>query len=123
MKKRYLLLVFILIFHCNIKAQTGKASWYSKESCQREGTSGVYTASGERFNEEDMTCAMRRRDFGKYYKVCNLDNDKCVVVRHNDFGPNKKLHNEGRIVDLSKGAFRKIADLRKGIINISVEKK
>jgi rare lipoprotein A len=68
-----------------------------------------------------MTCAMRRRDFGGLYKVCNLDNGKCVVVRQNDFGPNKKLHDAGRIVDLSKGAFRKIAPPWKGIVRVTVE--
>jgi rare lipoprotein A (peptidoglycan hydrolase) len=43
------------------------------------------------------------------------------VVCHTDFGPNKKLWDKGRKVDLSKGAFSQIADLRKGIINVKVE--
>jgi len=102
-----------------INAET--ASWYSTQSCQKEGTSGIFTASGEKFDENALTCAMRSRDFGKYYRITNLDNGKSVVVCHTDFGPNKKLWKKGRIVDLSKGAFRKIADLRKGIINVKVE--
>jgi rare lipoprotein A len=96
------------------------ASYYTYESCRREGTSGVWTASGERFNENDFTCAMRSRDFGKYYKVTNLNNGKSVIVRHNDFGPAKKLAKQGRIIDLSRGAFSAIADLRLGVIPVEV---
>lgn len=121
MKAVLLILLLITFPGRAVFADNGTASWYSVESCQREGTSGVWTASGEAYTNEGLTCAMRSRDFGKYYKVCNLDNNKCVVVKHNDFGPNKKLHSKGRIVDLSKGAFALIADLDKGLINVSVE--
>jgi rare lipoprotein A len=102
-----------------INAET--ASWYSTQSCQKEGTSGIFTASGEKFDENALTCAMRSRDFGKYYRVTNLANGKSVIVKHNDFGPNKKLHKKGRIVDLSKGAFKAIANLKRGIVNVKVE--
>jgi len=100
----------------------GTASYYTKKSCQREGTSGVWTASGEAYNEDAMTCALRRRDWGGEYRVTNIMNGKSVVVRHNDFGPNKTLYNRGRIVDLSRGAFSKIAELKSGIIQIKIEK-
>ena len=96
------------------------ASYYTKESCKKEGT-GILTATGEIYNEEDLTCAMRRRDFGKYYKITNQENGKSVIVRHNNFGPNKKLHDAGRIVDLSRKAFEQIADLDKGVIKITIE--
>ena len=120
-------LISSLIFYlssCNSTpafSQSLTASYYTYESCRREGTSGVWTASGERFNENDLTCALRSRDFGKFYKVTNLDNGKSVIVRHNDFGPNKKLHAKGRIIDLSKGAFKSIAALSRGVINVRVE--
>jgi rare lipoprotein A len=88
----------------------GVASWYHARR----------TASGERFSDATLTCAMRRRDYGKLYKVCNRDNGKCVVVRQNNFGPSKKLYNKGRIIDLSKAAFRRLADLKKGVIRVTV---
>lgn len=97
------------------------ASYYTYKSCVREGTSGVWTASGERFNENDLTCAMRRRDWGTKFKVTNLANGKSVIVRLNDFGPNKKLHDKGRVIDLSKGAFMKISSLKQGVIRVKVE--
>lgn len=118
--KSLILCGILLTFGVNAFGSTGTASYYTYQSCVREGTSGVWTASGERFNENDFTCAMRSRDFGKCYKVTNLATQKSVIVRHNDFGPNKKLHKNGRIVDLSKAAFAKIADLKKGVINVSV---
>ncbi len=99
----------------------GKASWYSTASCKEEGTSGVWTASNERFYDDQMTCAIRSREFGKIYIVTNLDNDKQVAIWHNDYGPAKYVAKRGVIIDLSKGAFNKIADLDKGVIRVKVE--
>lgn len=112
-------IIFTILTYQTVFAAT--ASYYTYESCVKEGTSGVWTASGERFDENDMTCAMRRRDWGTMFRVTNLANGKSVIVRLNDFGPNKKLHDKGRIIDLSKGAFEKIADLKTGVINVKVE--
>jgi rare lipoprotein A (peptidoglycan hydrolase) len=113
-------IIYASIAHAEI-TPPATASYYTYRSCVREGTSGVWTASGERFNENDLTCAMRRRDWGTKFKVTNLANGKSVIVRLNDFGPNKKLHNKGRIIDLSKGAFMKIASLKSGVIKVKVE--
>jgi len=118
---RYFIIFICLAFCITASAKSGLASWYSVESCQREGTSGVWTASGERFTNEGLTCAMRSRDFGKYYKVTNLENGKSVIVRHNDFGPNLKLWKEGRKIDLTKKAFSIIGNLDKGLIKVSIE--
>jgi len=115
------LIALICIFGFINWANADTASYYTYESCRREGTSGTFTASGERFNENDLTCAMRSREWGKMLKVTNLANGKSVIVRLNDFGPNKTLHDKGRIIDLSKGAFEQIADLRTGVINVKVE--
>jgi rare lipoprotein A len=89
----------------------GLASWYSART----------TASGERFNENDLTCALRKRDFGKRFKVCNVANNECVMVRQNNFGPAKHFYDKGRIIDLSKAAFSRIADLEEGIVRVTVE--
>lgn len=115
-----LIFATLILMVCSAHAETGSASYYTFKSCRAEGTSGYFTASGERFDENAMTCAMRSRAWGKHYRVTNLDNGKSVIVRNNDFGPNKRLHKQGRIIDLSKGAFQSIADLKKGIIKVSV---
>lgn len=113
----YLIICFVLLFGCADNQPVvgpypthGEASWY---------TTGR-TASGEKFKPQGFSCAIRRFDFGKHYRVCNVANDKCVVVRHNDFGPGKNLYTQGRIIDLSKPAFSRIADLKQGIIEVTV---
>ena len=53
-------------------AITGLATYYTEESCKREGTSGVYTANGEKFDEKALTCAMRSRAWGTKFKVTNV---------------------------------------------------
>jgi rare lipoprotein A len=114
----YLIILFLVLFGCAQDNEPvvgpypryGKASWYTARS----------TSSGEKFNRFGFSCAMRKFDFGKYYRVCNIKNNKCVVVRHNDFGPAKRMYLRGRIIDLSKAAFSRIADLKKGVIQVTV---
>ena len=89
---------------------TGYASWYNSQ----------FVASGENYHENELTSAMRKREFGKYYLVCNLENNKCAVAKHNDFGPSLNLFKKGRIIDLSRFAFFKVADLRKGVIRVRI---
>lgn len=78
--------------------QRGEASYYC---CSFHGRP---TASGERFNENAMTAAHRTLRFGTHVRVDNLSNGLHVVVTINDRGPFVK----GRIIDLSKGAARRI---------------
>ena len=105
----------------NRKIKIGTASYYTKASCQREGTSGVWTASSEKFDEEAMTCAMWGVRFGTIIKVTNILTKQSIYVRVNDRGPSKRLVAKGRIIDLSKGAFQKLAELRLGVIDVEIE--
>jgi rare lipoprotein A len=114
----------VLFIGCNkdpVWASGFTASYYTYESCRREGTSGVWTASGERYNENDLTAAMWDVPFGTKVKVTNLKNNKSIIVRINDRGPSRRLARQGRIIDLSKAAFTAIADLRLGVIPVEVE--
>lgn len=95
----------------------GKASWYS----QRSPGIRRRTANNEIFNDQAMTCAMWNVPFGQRIKVTNKDNGKSVIVRVNDRGPHKRYVRKGRIIDLSRGAFRKIASLKKGLVYIELE--
>jgi hypothetical protein len=54
---------------------------------------------------------------GSYAKVTNTATGKSVVVQINDYGPQGK----GRIIDLDKVAFQKIASLGAGVIGVKVE--
>ncbi len=62
--------------------------------------SGSKTASGQRFNENAMTCAHRSLPFGTKLRVTH--GGRCVVVTVNDRGPFVR----GRVLDLSTGAAR-----------------
>ncbi|MFA6281550.1 MAG: septal ring lytic transglycosylase RlpA family protein [Candidatus Omnitrophota bacterium] len=93
-----------------IYPKIGMASWYFAK----------ITATGEEAIDNDLTCAMRKTDFGKRYKVCNTANSKCVIVRHNNFGPSKYFYDKGRIIDLSKAAFSRIAGLDEGVIRVII---
>lgn len=96
---------------------TGVASWYSK----KDPGIKVTTANMEIFNDQLLTCAMWNIPFDSLIKVTNLDNGKSIIVRVNDRGPAKRLVRRGRIVDLTKKAFSKIANLDQGLIRVKVE--
>jgi rare lipoprotein A len=72
---------------------SGIASYYGNES-------GSRTASGQRFNQNAMTCAHRSLPFGTKLRVSA--GGRSVVVTVNDRGPFVR----GRVLDLSKGAAR-----------------
>lgn len=91
----------------------GAASWY-------DNADGFATATGERFDEDALTCAMRTRSlFGRKVRVTNVANKKSVIVKVNDYGPASRL--SGRVVDLSKAAFDRIGDLESGLVAVVVE--
>lgn len=97
------------------------ASWYSKADCIKEGSSGVYTASGKRFDENALTAASWFYPYGTKVKVTSLNNGRSIIVTINDRGPARRLVKKGRVLDLSRGAFEKLAPLSTGIIRIKLE--
>jgi len=86
----------------------GVASWYGP------GFHGRPTASGEIFDQEELTAAHRTLQFGTLVEVTNLANGRSVVVRINDRGP----FVEGRIIDLSLGAARLLGMLDAGLARV-----
>ena len=91
--------------------QEGGASYYAHKFHGRQ------TASGEIYNENDMTAAHKTLAFGTTVRVTNLANGKDVVVRINDRGP----FVEGRIIDLSYKAAGKLDMISAGVIKARVE--
>ena len=91
-------------------AEQGKASFYADKY------HGRTTASGERFSQQAATAAHLKLPFCTLVNVTNIANNKSVVVRINDRGP----YIRGRIIDLSKAMFEKIADSSAGVIDVSV---
>ena len=90
----------------------GTASFYGP------GFHGNLTASGERFNSQAMTAAHRSLPFGSRVKVTNQSNGRSVVIKINDDGP----HYGNRIIDLSEGAFARIASTGQGLASVCISK-
>src|SRR6201992_3439380 len=87
---------------------TGVASMYGNES-------GSKTASGQRFNENAMTCAHRSVPFGTKLRVSH--GGRSVVVTVNDRGPFVR----GRVLDLSTRAARAIGLTSAGVGRVTAE--
>lgn len=116
-------LLLILTALCSqAMAETGQATYYTVASCQREGTSGIYTANGERYDEQALTCALPWKPDGKEYLVYGHATGKQIVVRHNDYGPSKKCTKRGTVIDLTPKAFSIVCgDLSIGKCKISYQ--
>jgi rare lipoprotein A len=103
--------LLVLGMGCAGTTQRGRASYYGGKF------HGRATASGERFDKEAMTAAHKDLKFGTRVRVTNPENGRSVVVRVNDRFPGTK----GRIIDLSEGAFRRLAPLERGVIDVEIE--
>ena len=103
--------LLVLGMGCAGTTQRGRASYYGGKY------HGRATASGERFNKEAMTAAHKDLKFGTRVRVTNPENGRSVVVRVNDRFPGTK----GRIIDLSEAAFRRLAPLERGVIDVEIE--
>ncbi len=79
------------------KSHSGGASWYA-----HTGT---------------LAAANPWLPMGSYVRVTNTENGKSVIVVINDRGP----FGAGRIIDLDKVAFQKIASLGQGVVNVKME--
>jgi rare lipoprotein A len=87
---------------------SGMASFYGNES-------GSQTASGQRFNQNAMTCAHRSLPFGTKLRVTH--GGQSVVVTVNDRGPFVR----GRVLDLSTAAARAVGLTAAGVGHITAE--
>ena len=95
------------IFHAT-RSFSGMASYYGNES-------GGKTASGQRFNQNAMTCAHRSLPFGTKLRVTH--GGQSVIVTVNDRGPFIR----GRVLDLSTGAARAIGLTAAGVGRVTAE--
>ncbi|GLK89240.1 septal ring lytic transglycosylase RlpA family protein [Pseudomonas turukhanskensis] len=91
--------------------ESGEASYYGAKH------QGKKTASGERFDQAQLTAAHRTLPFGTRVQVTNLDNNKTVVVRINDRGP----FNRKRLIDISKSAAEQLDMLKAGTAPVRVQ--
>ena len=88
----------------------GSASYYAAQFHGRR------TASGERFDNGDMTAAHRTLPFGSLVRVTNPANGRSVVVRINDRGP----FTRGRLIDVSRAAADELGMVARGHANVEL---
>ncbi len=91
--------------------EKGIASWYG------DPYHGRQTASGEIYDMHEMTAAHKTLVFGSLVKVNRRDTGADVTVRINDRGP----FIEGRIIDLSFAAAKKIGLDVDGIAPVKIK--
>lgn len=88
----------------------GMASYYG------DRFNGRRTASGERFDQGELTAAHRTLEFGTRVLVTNKVNGRSVEVTINDRGP----YVHGRSIDLSKEAARELGMLGRGVAPVEL---
>jgi rare lipoprotein A len=91
--------------------ETGIASWYGIPYHGRRA------ANGEIYDMNQLTAAHRTLPFGTMVRVTSETNGKSVTVRITDRGP----FIDGRIIDLSREAAKRIDMLGPGIMQVRLE--
>ena len=98
--------------------ETGLASWYG------EAHRGRLMANGRKFNPDKMTAASWFYPLGTRVRVTvsspNFE-PRSVTVTVTDRGPAKRLVEKGRVIDLGRAAFQKIAHPDLGLVSVVVE--
>jgi len=89
-------------------ASQGVASFY---------TEGQQTASGEKFDTNDLTAAHPTLPFGTRLRVTNVATGRSVTVRVNDRGP----YVPGRVVDVSHSAADALGMVGSGIAKVKLD--
>lgn len=101
------------------KAETyrerGVASWYGYETRSKPG--GHMTANGEAFDPDGLNAAHKHLPLPTHVKVTNLENGRSILLRVNDRGP----FVEGRLIDLSAGAAKRLGFYERGTARVLVE--
>ncbi len=91
--------------------ETGLASWYGAPYHNRRGS------NGEIYNMHAMTAAHRTLPLGSIVRVTNKSTGSSALVRITDRGP----FIEGRILDLSLAAAKKVDVWRAGVAEVRME--
>ena len=89
----------------------GISSYYGKDF------HGKLTANGEVFDMYGITAAHKEIPLNTVVRVTNLDNGKSIILRINDRGP----YIEGRMLDCSYGAAKKLDFLNAGMAKIEMK--
>lgn len=98
-----------------LDAQEGLASYYGP------GFHGKVTASGRRFDMNQLVAAHPRYPFGTEVRVTNLRNGRSVRVRVIDRGPAAGPRQDGVIIDVSRRAAQALDFVQDGRARVRLE--
>jgi len=112
MKFISLILLAAALSVCAAEPTVRTASWYGDE------LRGRSMANGKPFNPDNLTVASWHYPLGTVLRVTS-EGGKTVDVTVTDRGPAKRLVAAGRVLDLSKAAFTKLADPKAGLVRLS----
>jgi rare lipoprotein A len=113
--------LFVLVISsalAEIKPASGMASWYGEDH------RGRLMANGKRFNPDKLTAASWFYPLGTKVRVTldsNRQNPRTVLVTITDRGPAKDLVRDGRIIDLTHAAFKRLGRPAIGLVAVTVE--
>lgn len=96
------------------KLQAGTASWYGEEH------RGKLMANGRPFNPDALTAASWFYPLGSRVRVTSGDSSVVVIIT--DRGPARRLVRQGRVIDLSAAAFRRLAGVELGLVEVTTIK-
>jgi rare lipoprotein A len=120
MKNRFLSTAYCLFFLILLLSscgkyltETGNASYYADKFVHKP------MANGKKFSQHKLTAAHKTLPLGTKVKVMNLSNRKSVKVRITDRGP----FVNGRIIDLSKKAAKRINMINAGVVPVKLKYK
>ena len=122
--------VLVLCISQVCQAEIGIASFYSTECCRYNRDLRCPTASGKSLYDLERSsipfAASWNYPFGTTLRVCRVNShdqlwgeSRCVDVQVLDRGPARRL---GRLIDLSRLAYQRLADLKTGTIRVTVER-
>lgn len=98
----------------------GRIAWPPSDGVASIYWEDTWDARGKRFKPRSISCAHRTEKFGTIFVVTNLYNQRRIECPVQDRGP---YHN-GRILDLSLGAARKLGcSTTQGLCPVIVRRK
>ena len=95
-----------------VRTLVGFATFYGP------GFEGEKTASGRRFDPDEMVAAHRTLPLGTRVRVTNLENGRSVILRIIDRGP---YVGRNTIIDVSQGAAKRLRFIKDGRVRVRVE--
>jgi rare lipoprotein A len=102
-----------------LEALQGEASWYG------ETHRGRLMANGKKFDPSKLTAASWFYPLGSKVRVVHRSPGRrlrSVLVTITDRGPARELVQDGRVIDLTQAAFKRLGDPDLGLISVLVRR-